>query len=94
MVVLTVTTGADPRAERVILDPERNFREAIVAGLRLVAGIDLAEFRRRFGVDVGARFEREIAELRSDGLIILEGGILRIPKDRLLVSNRVLAAFV
>jgi oxygen-independent coproporphyrinogen-3 oxidase len=89
-----LATGADPRAEGVVLDPERNFREAIVAGLRLVAGIDLAEFQRRFGVDVGARFEREIAELWSDGLITLEGGILRIPEDRLLVSNRVMAAFV
>lgn len=86
--------GADPRAEIVALDPERNFREALVAGLRLVAGIDLADFRARFGVDFRARFAPEIAALERDGLIVLERGVLRIPEDKLLVSNRVLATFV
>ena len=89
-----LAAGGDPRAESVGLDPERNAREAIVAGLRLVAGIDLAEFRRRFGVDVAARFGREIAELRGDGLIVLDGARLRIPEDKLLISNRIMAAFI
>jgi oxygen-independent coproporphyrinogen-3 oxidase len=86
--------GTDPRAERVSLGLGRNFREALVAGLRLVAGIDLVDFRARFGVDLRVRFSREIAAFERDGLIILESDVLRIPEDKLLVSNRVLAAFV
>jgi oxygen-independent coproporphyrinogen-3 oxidase len=86
--------GTDPRAEVVALDPDRNFREALVAGLRLVRGIDLADFRTRFGVDLRTRFGPEIAALERDGLIILGPDVLRIPEDKLLVSNRVLAAFV
>jgi oxygen-independent coproporphyrinogen-3 oxidase len=86
--------GADPRAEIVALGPERSFREALVAGLRLVGGISLVDFRARFDVDLRARFAAEIAALERDGLIILERDVLRIPEDKLLVSNRALAAFV
>jgi len=86
--------GTDPRAEVVALDPERNFREALVAGLRLVRGIDLADFRARFGLDLRTRFGPEIGALEGDGLIVCESGVLRIPEDRLLVSNRVLTVFV
>jgi oxygen-independent coproporphyrinogen III oxidase len=86
--------GADPRAEIVALGPEKSFREALVSGLRLVAGIDLADFRARFGVDLEVRFAPEIGALERDGLIVLRAGVLRIPEDKLLVSNRALAAFV
>jgi len=85
--------GRDPRVERVALDPEKAAREAIVSGLRLVAGIDLADFRDRFGMDIEARFGRELAELGRDGLVVLEHGALRIPEDRLLVSNSILSTF-
>ena len=86
--------GADPREEIVALDGDRGAREAIIAGLRLVAGIDIADFRQQFGLDVAARFGREIADLRADGLLVLENGVLRIPEDRLLVSNRILSSFI
>jgi len=92
--VAALRDGTGPRAEVVALDPARNFREALVSGLRLVGGIDLADFRARFGVDLRAWFAPEIAALDRDGLIIIEQDILRIPEDKLLVSNRVLAAFV
>jgi oxygen-independent coproporphyrinogen-3 oxidase len=85
--------GADPRAEIVALGPEKNFREALVSGLRLVAGINLADFGERFSVDLEARFAAEIAALERDGLIVRRAGVLRIPEDKLLVSNRALAAF-
>ena len=86
--------GADPRVEILVLGPERNFREALVSGLRLVRGVDLAGFRARFGVDLRARFAPEIAALERDGLIVLGPDALRIPEDKLLVSNRVMAAFM
>lgn len=86
--------GEDPREEIVALDEDKAWREALVVGLRLVRGIDLEDFRQRFDVDVGERFAEEIEELRKDGFLILERGILRIPEDRMLVSNRILSRFV
>jgi oxygen-independent coproporphyrinogen-3 oxidase len=89
-----LAAGRDPRAETIVLDAETAVREALVAGLRLVRGIDGAEFRRRFGVDILHRFAREIDDLRRDGFLVFEDGFLRIPERRLLVSNAVLARFV
>ena len=89
-----LAAGKDPREEIVRLDTENAVREAIVVGLRLVHGLDIDEFRRRFGVDIRERFGREIEELRKDKLLVLERRRLRIPKDKLLVSNRVLSMFV
>lgn len=86
--------GEDPREEIVALDEGKAWREALVVGLRLVRGIDLVDFRQRFGVDVGERWTAEIEELRKGGFIIFERGTLRIPEDRLLVSNRILSSFV
>lgn len=86
--------GEAPTAEMVRPDRERRFREALVFGLRLTAGIDLTEFRARFGIDPEAVFETEIADLRGAGLLIREDHRLRIPEDRMLVSNAVFSRFV
>ena len=69
-------------------------REALVFGLRLVEGVDLAAFEARFGIDLRRRFGREIDELVAEGMIVLSAGRLRIPVDKFLVSNRILAKFV
>jgi oxygen-independent coproporphyrinogen-3 oxidase len=76
------------------LDAETAVREAVVVGLRLVEGIDLPDFERRFGVDLRTRFAREVGELVRDGMLVLDGPALRIPEDRLLVSNRAMMRFV
>jgi oxygen-independent coproporphyrinogen-3 oxidase len=86
-----LAAGDDPRDEIVPLDRETEVREALAAGLRLVEGIDLGVFAARFGFDPAERFRREITGLEDDGLIVLSGGCLRIPEDKLLVSNAVLS---
>jgi oxygen-independent coproporphyrinogen-3 oxidase len=86
--------GEDSRQEIVALGRDKAWREALVVGLRLVRGIDLEVFRKRFGIDVGERFAEDIEELRKDGFLIVERGTLRIPENRQLVSNRILSCFV
>ncbi|NTV81478.1 MAG: radical SAM family heme chaperone HemW [Candidatus Aminicenantes bacterium] len=86
--------GEDPRGETVDLDPQQSVREALSFGLRLVEGVDLPALRERFGVDIAALRAREIDELLADGLLIRDGGHLRIPVDRLLVSNAILSRLI
>jgi len=86
--------GRDPRAEDVILDREDSVREALVSGLRLVGGIDLESFSSRFDFDLLDRFGRKIAILESEGAIIRSGGVLRIPEDKLLISNSILSRLI
>ncbi|MCX6564977.1 MAG: coproporphyrinogen-III oxidase family protein [Candidatus Aminicenantes bacterium] len=83
--------GSVPAAETVNLDPDTAAREALAAGLRLVEGIDLESFAGRFGFDPADRFRPEIAGLEDEGLIVLSGRVLRIPENKLLISNSILS---
>ena len=86
--------GRDPRAEAVTLGPEDEAKEALIAGLRLVDGVDLRLLEERFGVDFRGRYAKEIESLAKDGFVVREKDRLRIPEERLLVSNAVLSRFV
>ena len=83
--------GESPRDEVVRLDPLQAVREALAFGLRLVEGVDLSALGERFGVDIAALHARELDELLADGLLVRSGGRLRIPVDKLLVSNAILS---
>jgi oxygen-independent coproporphyrinogen-3 oxidase len=86
--------GRDPRAEAVTLAPEDEAKEALIAGLRLAQGVDLRQLGERFGLDLRAMFAPEIESLVGDGLLISKKDRLRIPEERLLVSNAILSRFV
>jgi len=83
--------GNIPVSESVDLDPDTAGREALAAGLRLLDGIDLDVFAARFGFDPVDRFCPEIKALESEGSLICSGRVLRIPEDKILVSNSILS---
>jgi oxygen-independent coproporphyrinogen-3 oxidase len=86
--------GRSIRQEAVELSPECAAREALIFGLRLVRGVDVAELEARTGINVCSLYAREIDELASDGLLIQAGARLWIPADKLLVSNAILSRFI
>ena len=86
--------GGDYREEVRPLPPEESVREALIFGLRLVRGVSIRVFKDRFGVDIMERYGREVRDLVEEGLILVEGDVLRIPGDKFLISNRVFNRFV
>jgi len=82
------------REEVVELEPALAAREALVFGLRLVEGVDVAALEERSGIDVHSLYAREIDELVAEGLLVRAGRRLRIPAGNLLVSNAILSRFV
>jgi len=78
----------------VALDAEAAAREALVFGLRLVEGVDRAALLERTGADAFSLYAREIDELLSEGQLVREGERLRIPADKLLVSNAILSRLI
>jgi len=80
--------------EVIELNPEDSLKEAIVFGLRLVEGIKLSDLKRRFCVDVRTRYGGIIDRLEHDGLLILKGDTMRIPEEKLLISNQILNCFM
>jgi oxygen-independent coproporphyrinogen-3 oxidase len=81
-------------AERSDLSGDDRVAEALFMGLRLIDGIDLAEFEDRYGVDVSARYGRELERLGDAGLIETAGRRLRLTGRGLVLSNEVFVAFV
>lgn len=77
------------RGERPVAGSERLTREnlaleALMFGMRTTEGIDLRDFRRRFGVDLAARNRRFVDDC-------LESGLLERAEDRLKPSAAGLA---
>ena len=76
------------------LDREAAFRETVVLGLRLTAGVDEAALRERFGLDPAAYYGPLLEHLVAQGLLAREDGRLRLTPAGLPLANRVMAELV
>jgi len=94
-----IASGAEPRANGLSpflaglrhletveeTTPARAIAETAILGLRLVEGVSLAAFRRRFGVGLPSVYGPAVAELTALGLLERANGRVRLtPKGRLL----------
>jgi len=81
--------GAEVMRERI--DAASEF---VFLGLRLNCGIDLYEYKNRFGVDLGEKYSAELRELQEAGLIEIEGTNFSLTRLGMLFSNEVFRVFV
>lgn len=68
--------------------------EFVFLGLRLNRGIDLAEYKHRFGADLEEKYSVELRELQEAGLIEIDGTNFRLTRKGMLFSNEVFRVFV
>jgi oxygen-independent coproporphyrinogen-3 oxidase len=80
-----------PIVERTTIDAKSEFA---FLGLRLEHGIDLGEFREKFGDDLRAEYADDLLPLEQAGLIELTESNLRLTQRGKLFSNEVFAVFV
>ena len=92
--VTRITAHGDPIAERRVRSAADRFTEAMITGLRLTDGVDLASIRRRFGVDVLGRYGGPLAPFVDAGLAVVDGNALRLTRRGMLVANEILTLFV
>ena len=78
--------------ERTDLKEEDARSESIFLGLRLMRGLDLADYRSRFGADLREQYDAELIRLREAGLIEIDHELLRLTTRGALLSNEVFAA--
>jgi len=78
--------------ERTELKEEDARSESIFLGLRLLRGLDLEDYRSRFGADLRERYDTELNRLREAGLIEIDHELLRLTTRGALLSNEVFAA--
>ncbi len=63
-------------------------------GLRLAKGIDVDEYKNRFGVDLLAEYAEDLQRLKEAELIEVSRNRLKLTKKGFLFSNEVFAVFV
>ena len=81
-------------ADRETLKLETEISETMFLGLRLLQGVELAAFQRRFSRRLEDYYRSEINKLTKDGLVELDGGFLRLTARGLPLANRVFLEFV
>lgn len=89
-----VGAGRAPTATRRRLDRDEQLGDALVTGLRLVEGVDLAGIEDRYGVDVMRRFGSDLELFFDAGVLVHDAGRLRLTRPGMLVANEVMRAFV
>src|SRR6266478_3957434 len=83
--VSAVQGGGLPVEQQEKLTAESALEEELFLGLRQLDGIDLGRIEREYGVTLAGRFE----PLASAGLVKRDGGVVRLARNRLAVSNEV-----
>jgi oxygen-independent coproporphyrinogen-3 oxidase len=74
-----------------VCDREDAWKESLIAGLRMLDGVDLDDLEHRIGPPPDA-VRRAVEMLLRAGTLRGEGSRLRLPPDLLFVSNEVLQA--
>lgn len=86
--IAAIESGAEPRSGSETLTPVERAGEALVLGLRLVSGVELAAFEARFNGALAGR-GAEIDALEGLGLLEREDGWMRLTERGTLVANDV-----
>jgi putative oxygen-independent coproporphyrinogen III oxidase len=66
----------------------------MILGLRLMEGVDVSQFARRFEREVGDVFGGVLERLETKGLIQWEKGRIRLTEQGILFGNEVFASFI
>lgn len=86
--------GELPVADREAITVETEMSETMFLGLRLLQGIDLTVFKRRFNLLAEDVYRPEIERLTKDGLVEIDGGYLHLTERGLPLANRVFLEFI
>jgi oxygen-independent coproporphyrinogen-3 oxidase len=86
--------GDFPFADVVEMTPETRFKDALIMGLRLVTGVNLADLGRAYAVDARSFIEDTVGDLRAAGLLALDGDRVFLTSRGRLLSNVVFSRWV
>jgi oxygen-independent coproporphyrinogen-3 oxidase len=89
-----VETGEQPTAGMEHLSESSRAFEAIALGLRRVEGFSRGAFAAEFGEDPLDRFGQAVEQGIANGLLEVNGDLIRLMADGRLLANEVLVAFL
>jgi putative oxygen-independent coproporphyrinogen III oxidase len=98
--IARVTARETPIVERRVMSADERLEDALFTGLRLNDGVNLADVRRRYGVDVWRRYGEQLEPHVAAGLLDVprtgsgEPERLRLTRRGMLLSHEVMTVFV
>jgi oxygen-independent coproporphyrinogen-3 oxidase len=92
--ISAVESGGQLAAERRILSRQDALEEALFTRLRLAAGIDVELVKSQYDVDVWREFGDELQPFVEAGLLIYDGGALRLTRAGMLLAHEVMTVFI
>jgi oxygen-independent coproporphyrinogen III oxidase len=76
------------------INTELELAESIILGLRIVEGINVAEVKSRFGIDILTHYRRQVEEMTAAGLLEQNNGNIKLTRRGRLLSNEVFWRFL
>ena len=92
--ISAVAAGGPLETERRVLSAVERVEDALFTGLRLNAGLDVDAVKRRYGVDVWGQFGGELQMFVDEGLLIYDGGSVRLTRAGMLLAHDIMAVFI
>jgi oxygen-independent coproporphyrinogen-3 oxidase len=89
-----VLGGRSPVAESEMLEPEDRAREWLVFGLRRLEGVTRETFAERTGFDLDRLVGEPLRRMTGLGLLLDEGGRVRLSREGLFVSDAIWPHFL
>lgn len=76
------------------MDESHQAAEALMLGLRICQGVNLAELSARFRLDLQEKYQRELALSQEEGLLNQQGERVCLTRPGYFLSNRVFRRFL
>jgi len=90
-----IESGQSVVAERRVLTHDERVQEALITGLRLTGGVDLAAFEGRYQTSVWARYGHKLDHFVDAGVLLHQPGRqLALTRAGMLLSNEVMGVFL
>jgi oxygen-independent coproporphyrinogen-3 oxidase len=89
-----IDKGRQPFQEAEMLPLAGRFRETVIMGLRMSAGVSVFRLQERFGITPEKYYGETLMSLIRDGLLEEVQGWLRLTGRGMLLANRVMACLV
>ncbi len=92
--VQRMSSDQEPYSEMECLSRQAHFRETMIMGLRMLAGVEPPGLEERFHLSPLDYYGQTLQTLLGQGLVVLDNGFLRLSSQALPVANQVLAQLV
>lgn len=91
---LKIEKGEFPWAAREALNAEEIREEELMLALRLIWGLDVTAFAKKYGSEYFTQKKGQMVKLFDAGLLTMEEGQLKLTNKGVLLNNEVLSALI